>query len=311
MKEEGRRAPGGPGALADAAISFDFDGVLVRSPFGHGVLLPVLRRLAAASAPRAGCAPDEAERRVRELAWAEFGRRTARGDGVRAYDWQAIIEVVARSVGERFDGSLAEMTREYGRTLARTADRSLVYPHAHEVLTALRTGGACLLLLTNGLRDYQLPLARALGLEGCFNAILASDDLGAVKPQPEAFEKAFRACPAGARRYHVGDTLGQDVAGARACGIFAIWIVWDLPEELSRLAPAERALSPALGPVLAARLEHERSLRGVYEPEPREAAPVRPDAVIRSLEEVEAVVSRGRDRRGVMRGSAHGALGGT
>ena len=235
--------PAGLSALADAAISFDFDGVLVRSPFGHGVLFPVLKELARAWAGRTGAAPDEAERRIRDLAWAEFRARAARGDPVQAYNWQAIVEAVALSVGERFDGSLAAMTLDYGRRIEGAGDRALLYPGVHEALGALKARGACLLLLTNGFRDYQLPMARALGLDGYFQAILASDDLGTVKPRPEAFERAFSACPAGrsARRFHVGDTLSHDVAGARACGIFAVWIEWELPEELGRLGPLERA----------------------------------------------------------------------
>ncbi len=289
--------PGRGLALADTAISFDFDGVLVRSPFGHGVLFPLLRELARSWAGRTGCAPDAAERRLRELAWAEFRRRTAGGDIVRAYDWQAIVEVVARSVGERFDGSLAEMTREYAQRLAAGGDRSLVYPRAHEVLASLQRRGACLLLITNGFREYQLPMARALGLEGCFHAILASDDLGTVKPRPEAFERAFGTCPAGrsVRRFHVGDTLSHDVAGARACGITAVWIEWDLPQELAGLGPFERARSAALRPLLRVRLERELSREGPGEQERRDEAAVLPDAVIRSLEELEDVVlSRAR-----------------
>ncbi len=288
-------APRGLPSLAGTAISFDFDGVLARSPFGHGVLFPVLKELAHAWAGRTGSDADEAHRRVRELASAEFRARTARGDHVSAYDWQDIVRVVAAAVGERFDASLAEMTREYGRALEQAGDRSLLYPSAAETLAALRARGACLLLLTNGFRDYQLPMARALGLEGCFHAIFASDDLGAVKPRPEAFERAFGACPPqrAARRFHIGDTLGQDVAGARACGIFAVWIEWGLPEELARLGPLERARSPALEPVLRARLEHERSSGSLHGSGTVEPASVRPDAVIRSLEELEPVVDGG------------------
>lgn len=288
-------ASSGPLALADAAISFDFDGVLARSPFGHGVLFPVLRELARGWAGRTGRDAEAAEREVRELAWAEFRLRSAQGDPVRAYDWQAIVEAVAGSVGERFDRSLAAMARAYGRTIARSGDRSLVYPRAREVLASLQGRGACLLLLTNGFRDYQLPMARALGLADCFHAILAADDLATVKPRPEAFERAFRMCPAGrsTRRYHVGDTLSHDVAGARACGIFAVWIEWDLPQELARLGPLERVRCAALQPLLRARLEREQTREGSGEREALDDASVLPDAVIRSLEEVEAVVDGG------------------
>jgi HAD superfamily hydrolase (TIGR01549 family) len=189
------------------------------------------------------------------------------------------------------------MTLDYGRRIESTGDRALLYPGVHEALGALRARGACLLLLTNGFRDYQLPMARALGLDGYFQAILASDDLGTVKPRPEAFERAFSACPAGrsARRFHVGDTLSHDVAGARACGIFAVWIEWELPEDLGRLGPLERAGAPALQPLLRARLERELGREGPSGQARLELASVQPDAVIRSLTEMEAVVEAHQD----------------
>jgi HAD superfamily hydrolase (TIGR01549 family) len=277
-------------SLSDTAVSFDFDGVLARSPFGTGVLFPLLREMARARAARHGGDPGAEERRIRELVWAEFRRRLAAGETVEAYNWQSIVEVASRAIGEPFEASLAAMTAEYGRGIERTGDRSLLYPGAREVLEALAERGACLLLLTNGFRGYQLPLARALGLAEHFCAILASDDLGAVKPLPQAFELAFGRCPGRpARRFHVGDTVSHDVAGARASGVFAVWIDWDLPGSLARLGPLERARAAELEPVLRARYDGELRREGADAGALAGPCP-QPDAVVRSLDEVEAVV---------------------
>lgn len=279
-------------SLADAAVSFDFDGVLARSPFGHGVLFPALREIAAAVSARTGVPAGEEERRLRERSMAEYRARTARGDFVQAYDWQAIVEMVAAAEGERFEDSLARRTEECARRIERSGDRSMVYPHAGEVLRDLKARGAFLLLLTNGFRDYQLPMTRAFGLEPWFDAILAADDLGAVKPFPEAFEKAFRACAhlRSPRRFHVGDTLTHDVLGARESGIFAVWIEWSLPPELARLEPGERLRSGLMTEVLRAKLEREAVQLGIAGSGTPAAERVRPDAVIASLTELEAVI---------------------
>ena len=280
--------------LDGVAVSFDFDGVLARSPFGHGVLFPVLRGLARGAATRTGSPPDQVEHQVRELARAEFRGRSARGEYVEAYDWQNIVELVAQAVGERFDGSLAEMTRQYAARLELAGDRSPAYPYALELLHDLKSRGACLLLLTNGFRDYQLPVTRALGLERCLDAIFAADDLGTVKPFAEAFRKAFSACPGAGRsgRYHVGDTLTHDVLGARLSGIFSIWIDWELPAELARLDPIERSRSPALERVLRAKLDREETLHGLAGFENPTVEAVRPDAVVVSLREVEGIIDQ-------------------
>lgn len=286
--------------LDGVAVSFDFDGVLARSPFGHGVLFPVLREMALAASARTGIPSEQEERRARELARAEFRARTARGEYVQAYNWQATVELVARALGGRFDGSLAALTLEYAAKLESSGDLSPAYPYARELLRDLKGRGACLLLLTNGFREYQLPVTRALGLERYLDAIYAADDCGSVKPFAEAFDKAFSACPRAGRscRYHVGDTLTHDVLGARLAGVFSIWIDWELPEGLTRLEPLERSRSPALEGVLRAKLDREETLHGLAGFESPTADAVRPDAVVASLREVEGVIDQARASTG-------------
>jgi len=281
-----------PHSLEDVAVSFDFDGVLARSPFGRGVLYPALREIARSVSDRTGAPWDREESRLRGLAMEEFRGRTARGDYVQAYDWQAIVEKVAREDGEIFEGSLARRTDEFALGIGRSADRSLVYPDALEALRKLKERGAFLLLLTNGFREFQLPMVRAFGMEPCFDAILAADDLGTVKPFPEAFEKAFRSCAhlRVGRRYHVGDTLIHDVLGARDSGIFAVWIDRDLPEELARLGRGERMKSGRLDEVLREKLARENEAHGVAGSGRPGEEQVRPDAVIAGLGELEGVI---------------------
>ena len=240
--------------------------------------------LARDHAERTGTPEDESRERLRALAWEESRLRLERGDYVEAYNWESITGVAARALGGVFDGSFAQMTRDAATRMQQDRDRSLLYPGSHEILAALRDRGCCLLLLTNGFRDYQLPMVQALGLAGYFTAVLASDDLQSVKPRPEAFERAFRHCDgdgdgSSAARYHIGDTLTQDVEGARAAGITAVWIYRELPREIATLSPTERAETPAIDAVLRERLAVERR-------DGAEVENARPDAVVVSLEEI-------------------------
>ena len=278
-------------------VSFDYDGVLARSPFANGVLFPVLDELAGALASRDGKATETAREEVRELIWRESWRRTAAGNWVEAYDWQQIVAVVADGLELEFKASLPDMTKDFRETLNRNRDRSLVYPHVRETLQWLRESEVCLLLLTNGYRAYQLPTLEGLGLAKFFGNIFASDDLGSVKPAPEAFRIAFAACGngdgGGKERYHVGDSLTQDVAGARGFGVTAVWVHRELPEAIAGLSPRRRAEHPELEAVLEAKLVKERrgimASDGISDDVAREN--LQPDAVIASLDELRLVLA--------------------
>ncbi|MYH41528.1 MAG: HAD family hydrolase, partial [Chloroflexi bacterium] len=59
----------------------------------------------------------------------------------------------------------------------------------------------------------------------CFDAIAISGEIGAVKPDPAIFEVALSGLGVpGDDVWHVGDSPGIDVAGARAAGLKAVWI---------------------------------------------------------------------------------------
>ncbi len=268
-------------------VSFDFDGVLANSPFAYGVLFPVLDELATALGNRTGATADEARKQIRELIWGKFRRRLDARDYVHAYDWQALVTLAADELGLPFDRSLPQMTEAFAETLSVEDDRSLVYPNAHQTLRDLEERGTCLVMLTNGYRAYQYPTARALGLAGFFSHFYASDDLGSVKPFREAFEQAFSHCgSSNGDRFHVGDSLTQDVAGARGAGIFAIWVHREIPDGLRALSPRERASSAEIDSVVAEKLERENqsALQCSLEE-------CRPDAVVADLNEIAITIS--------------------
>ena len=91
-------------------------------------------------------------------------------------------------------------------------------------LESARERGQRLVVVSNW--DVSLVgVLRRLGLESLLDAIVTSAGAGARKPSPAIFEQALRLAgvPAG-EAIHVGDTLDEDVAGARAAGIEPVLI---------------------------------------------------------------------------------------
>jgi putative hydrolase of the HAD superfamily len=66
------------------------------------------------------------------------------------------------------------------------------------------------------------------GLSSHFRFVVSSADLGLRKPDPAIFETALNQLGIGADRvWFVGDTFSQDIVGAHAAGMQAIWLSRD------------------------------------------------------------------------------------
>lgn len=131
------------------------------------------------------------------------------------------------------------------------------YPEVPEVLAALRTRGARLVVVSNWDVSLHEALART-GLAPLVDGAISSAEAGAAKPDPAIFARALELAGgvAPAQALHVGDSLDVDVAGAAAAGIPALLI--------ARCGDADAAGAPAVA-----------DLRGVlaavepYRPTPR------------------------------------------
>jgi putative hydrolase of the HAD superfamily len=89
-------------------------------------------------------------------------------------------------------------------------------------LRALRDCGCRLVVVSNWDVSLHDVLAR-LGLARLVDGIVTSAETGVRKPSPEIFRRA-RALAATPVAIHVGDSLEEDVAGARAAGIEPVLI---------------------------------------------------------------------------------------
>jgi putative hydrolase of the HAD superfamily len=95
--------------------------------------------------------------------------------------------------------------------------RFTAFPDVAPALGALRTGGTRLVVVSNWDVSLHDVLSR-VGLAPLLDDVVTSAEVGARKPAREIFERA------GPARLHVGDSLDEDVAGARAAGIEPILI---------------------------------------------------------------------------------------
>ena len=99
-----------------------------------------------------------------------------------------------------------------------------LYPETRSVLSTLKQRGFKLGVISNN-TDDMLDRLNDLDLLRYFDTLTYSQEAGAEKPAPEPFLLALRR----ARRkpeqcVHVGNSLEQDVAGARAVGIRPILV---------------------------------------------------------------------------------------
>jgi putative hydrolase of the HAD superfamily len=93
------------------------------------------------------------------------------------------------------------------------------YPDVAPALAALREAGARLVIASNW--DCSLPVwLEPLGLLELVDGVVTSADVGAAKPAPALFRRALELAGADpGEAVHVGDSIDNDVAGARAAGI--------------------------------------------------------------------------------------------
>jgi putative hydrolase of the HAD superfamily len=102
--------------------------------------------------------------------------------------------------------------------------RFSLFDDVRPALRSLRSAGARLVVVSNWDVSLHDVLAR-LGVAELLDGIVTSAEVGSRKPAPEIFAFALSIAGAGpADAVHVGDSLAEDVAGARAAGIEPVLI---------------------------------------------------------------------------------------
>ncbi len=102
---------------------------------------------------------------------------------------------------------------------------TLANPGAEETLRRLKERGLKLGIVTNGHTAIQKAKVKTLGLGSYFDAFVISEAIGCHKPDPRIFQAALDALQVTPQEtWFVGDHPLNDIAGARALGMRAIWI---------------------------------------------------------------------------------------
>lgn len=99
-----------------------------------------------------------------------------------------------------------------------------MYPETVDALERLRAGGVRMAIVSNW--DTRLPvLVSLMGVDRFMEAVVVSALEKASKPSPRIFQAALTrlSLPAG-EVVHVGDSLRDDIRGAMAMGMGAIWL---------------------------------------------------------------------------------------
>ncbi len=147
---------------------------------------------------------------------------------------ERLIELDAHGYGSK-PAAYARIVSELGLppALAETLERhfwetydALSEPaqEAQVVLGALRAQGLKLGVVTNGRSTRQALKLERLGVAPFFDAVLVSQSEGVRKPERTIFERAVARCGVAAgEALFVGDHPENDVAGARAAGLIAVW----------------------------------------------------------------------------------------
>src|SRR5690625_655071 len=127
-------------------------------------------------------------------------------------------------------------------------------PGALELLDYTRKEEIPVALVSNGPVDMQLGAVRGMGIESYFNAILISGDrdVASRKPGARIFGlacTALRTVPE--ETLMVGDSLENDIRGAREYGLQAVLVTGDGAEETGMTVPEDNASLPADVPTVA------------------------------------------------------------
>jgi len=207
---------------AAKALLFDLNGTLVDESGIQDAINRTCVDVAAAKPGLDAALLLEANSKVWRAYWPEVEDRWTLGvlDGatVSFEAWQRTLRACGYD-----DDSLARLA---GDTLRRHTRKNIrLFDDVQGLFGSLSRLRIPIALVTNGASDTQRDALRALGIEQRFSAVVVSGEVGIAKPDPALFAIAIdRIGVESESAWHIGDSLADDVVGAKAAGITAIWL---------------------------------------------------------------------------------------
>ena len=211
-----RAVLGGAGMARLRAVLFDAFGTLLDA---GGLHLEATEAILAELGLSGRVGAEELHRRWDEhlMAFWQGGRFSKTWDMFMASLWEAL-----RDFGVSVRPDELEVA---GAILLNTFSKTRLYEGARDILSFCRSLG----LRTGIVSDADASLLRSLlskhGLMALLDAIVISDEVGFLKPDPRVFETALRAvgCEAG-EALMVGDAR-RDIEGAKGIGMLAALVL--------------------------------------------------------------------------------------
>jgi|SRR3990172_2563967 len=203
------------------ALFFDLDETLLD---GRGKREAILRTCSKIAGSRPGLDATrllQANTEVWQCYWPEVEDKwtlgTLEGKTVSLEAWRRTL----RACGCQ-DEVVAQLARDTHWQNRRETLR--LFDDVQDLLTLLQAQ-VSFALITNGASDTQREALRVLGIEHYFGAVIISGEVGIAKPDASVFRLALDKLGVEPEAvWHVGDSLRNDVAGAKAASLAAVWL---------------------------------------------------------------------------------------
>lgn len=143
--------------------------------------------------------------------------------GFPEIDILRVFAELYRAKGVEADPALLDATAKAFREAS--TERLRLYPEAAALLKRLRESGMRIWLLSNAQAAFTRPELQALGLEGSFDGVYLSSELGFKKPDPRFFEALLTEQKISAETaVMIGNDGGCDIAPARSLGLKTVYV---------------------------------------------------------------------------------------
>ena len=140
-----------------------------------------------------------------------------------------------------------EVDAAFAGYLADCRARWSAYPDARPALAAVLDMGLRVAVISNNSLEQTLEKADVIGLWAELTPVIASEDVGAAKPDPRIFLAACAALACEpADTVMVGDDLMADVLGALRAGLRATWLNRDDPRTVEEALNLSTSPAPTI-----------------------------------------------------------------